>query len=70
MSERIVFGLDMPGGGGKASGHFINDIGASIEDCADWIVRRYLKMGGFESSLGWTVALWIDGKVAYEHTYK
>lgn len=65
---RIVYGI----AGhtcGRVSGHFINDVGATLEDAAEWIVNRTRRACGAESRIGWTVQLWVDGKIEYSHTY-
>lgn len=49
---------------GHVSGQFINDVGASLPECAEWIARRTMRACGAESWIGWRVVLWIDGRVA------
>lgn len=54
---------------GHVSGQFVNDIGATLADAADWIVNRTREACGADSRIGWTVQLWIDGAVVYRRTY-
>jgi hypothetical protein len=65
MSEqRITYGMRFCTGA-TCSGHFINDVGASLEEAASWIVRHQLKKLPEDYRVV-NVALWIDGKVVYE----
>jgi hypothetical protein len=64
--QRIAYGICLRPGT-TVSGHFINDVGASLEECSSWIVRRVLRQcPEDERSSDWTVCLWVDGKIAYE----
>lgn len=55
---------------GMVSGHFINDVDATLEDAADWIVHRTQRACGAESRIGWQVILFVDDKPAYGHRYQ
>lgn len=66
---RITYGIKGNGGCGHVSGEFVNDVGATLEEAADWIVNRTRRACGAESRIGWTVHLWVDGEIAYRHTY-
>lgn len=67
---RLAFGI-YGMGAGQVSGHFINDVGASLEEAADWIIARTERACGFSrfDGEGWTAQLWQDGAVAYAVTF-
>lgn len=64
QEQRIVYGMRFDTGA-TCSGHFINDVGATFEDAAAFIVRHQLKRLPEDYRVT-NVALWVDGKVVYE----
>lgn len=56
--------------GSSCSGHFINDVGATLPDCADWIVRYQLRLLPEDTSIRyWTVLLSVSDKPVYIRSY-
>ena len=56
--------------GSSCSGHFINDVGATLPDCADWIVRYQLWRLPEDTSIRyWTVVLSITDRPVYVRRY-
>lgn len=49
---------------GNCAGHFINDVGAALEDAAQWIVRRQLNRLPQDAKLV-GVTLYSDHKSVY-----
>lgn len=52
---------------GNCSGHFINDVGATHDEAADWIVRR--QMNHLTQGARLTrVTLYVDHKAVYSRS--
>lgn len=53
---------------GNCSGHFFNDVGASLEDAAMWIARRQLNILPQDAKLVAVTLYGADHKIIYGHT--
>ena len=56
--------------GSSCSGHFINDVGATLPDGADWIVQFQLRHLPEDASIRcWTVLLSVSDRPVYVRRY-